>query len=982
MAKRVVAEYFSFNPATRTVTIPNRIIPRKQLMLITNVNLNTVIYNFSDPDLQISNYVCPFSSTGTQFTLTYNTSSMNSSDSLLILEDIPADPIDFAETVQDATNKLRVANPTSLIDTDFEYGLQPIKWESVTLVQNIPSFYFRGGGNSLAVASISGDNVSPRSTITVTTTTPHGLVTSDIVSVSYASNFLANGAFNVSSVANTTTLTFSAKGQVNGSVFTSSVNIQGGDLFDSNNNVTRIVHGVITSDNAAASPGSMITINTIGKHALIRGTPILVNSSTTATINGNWTVYDTPTPSSFRFRTDGTQTGTGSPNSSTAVVVVRPEATYVHRAYDGGVLITTSNIQEGISAIRQTRRYFRYQSGKGIQMSSGTKFSPTFDLQTINAVGTSVVAITQQPCNLASGVTLLVEGVEVNSNSTNPYNGTFTAKQVYISSNTIVFDMPTAPSDTAPGGTTPQITVSNWRGSAIRVGMYDAQNGFYFEYDGTTVFCVRRTSVRELLGTVAIADSATTVTGTNTRFTKQIVVGDYVVIRGQSYLVAAVDSDTSLEIAPHYRGTPVSGVRMNITQNLKIPQVDWNLDKCDGNGTSGYVLNMAKMQMCYIDYTWYGAGYIRFGFRMTNGNIVYCHKIVNNNVNTAAYMRSGNLPARYEVSNVGPTSRFISASNTSLGVTLGASDTSLMVVKDAQYWPNYGEIMVQQGNLVEIMSFSSKTQLVSLGGWQLNNLSRRQFGATTSNVNFSALTFDSGTSTAQCAVSYITTDCAPIVSHWGTSVIMDGGYDEDKSIVFSYGKRTETQVLGNTSVCLMAIRLAPSVDNSITGALGEREIVNRMQLKLNAIGLNTQFPGMLIQGVLNPRSFVGNSTFALGMPTAFSITSLVSVVGSNSLAQVYEPRTGTGSGGTTAGQGLIGVTGGEQIFSFITGNGADTYNLGDVRDLGNSLLGGDGSNLTPGFPNGPDILAIVATNTSSTAIRIPAIRISWTEAQA
>jgi hypothetical protein len=172
------------------------------------------------------------------------------------------------------------------------------------------------------------------------------------------------------------------------------------------------------------------------------------------------------------------------------------------------------------------------------------------------------------------------------------------------------------------------------------------------------------------------------------------------------------------------------------------------------------------------------------------------------------------------------------------------------------------------------------------------------------------------------------------------------------------------------------------VDNSITGGLGDREIVNRMQLKLNAIGLNTQFPGMLLQGVLNPRSFVGNNTYALGMPTAFSITSIVSIVGSNSLAQVYEPRTGTGSGGTTAGQGLIGVTGGEQIFSFITGNGADTYNLGDVRDLGNSLLGGDGSNLTPGYPNGPDILAIVATNTSSTNIRIPAIRISWTEAQA
>lgn len=969
MAKRVVAEYFSFNPATRTITIPNRIIPRKQLLLVTNVNLNTVIYNFSDPDLQITNYVCPYSSTGTQFTLSYNTSSMNTSDSLLIMEDIAADPVAFDETVQDATNKLRTVNPQSLIDTDFEYGLQPIKWESLSLIQNIPSYYFRAGGNSIPVINVAGDGVSPRSTITVTTSSPHGLITSDVVNVSYTNNYLTNGSFNVSSIPTTVSFTYTAKGVVSGSVYTSSSTLQGGDLFDSNNSTVRIVHGVITSDNAAASPGSMITVNTAGKHGLIRGTPILVNSSTTASINGNWTIYDVPTATSFRFRTDGTQTGTGAPNSSTVVIIPRPEANFVHRPYDGGVLITTANLQEGITAVRQTRRYFRYQSGKGIQMSTGTKFTPTFDLQTVNAVGTSCVLVTQQQLNALSGVTILVEGMDTRNGSTNPYNGTFIAKEVYTSNNTIVYDMPVAPADTTPGGVTPQLTIKNWRGAAVRAGMFDAQNGFYFEYDGQRVYACRRTSIRELMGTVAITNGSTTVTGTNTRFSRQLNVGDYVVIRGQSYLVVAIDSDTSLEIAPHYRGTTVSGVRMNITQEFRVPQEEWNLDKCDGNGVSGYLLDMGKMQMCYIDFTWYGAGFIRYGFRMTNGNVVYCHKIVNNNVNTAAYMRSGNLPARYEVSNVGPTSRLISASTTSVGVTLGPTDTTL-VVENAAYWPSYGDIMVQQGNNVEVMSYSGITTLSAISGYSLNNLTRRQYGGTTSNVNFTVTEFDGGTAgTTQCAVGFIKTDCAPTVSHWGTSVIMDGGYDEDKSIVFSYGIQTGgagRSISAGASAALVSIRLSPSVDNSITGALGVREIVNRMQLKLASIGSIARGP-LLITGILNPRGFVQVDN----LPDRWATTSVVSSIGAGSLAQIIDHTSVTQT-----------VFGGEQIFSFYADQGVNTYELADVRDLGNCILGGDGSRTTPGFPNGPDVLTICANNVSSGAVVLQGLRISWTEAQA
>jgi len=72
----------------------------------------------------------------------------------------------------------------------------------------------------------------------------------------------------------------------------------------------------------------------------------------------------------------------------------------------------------------------------------------------------------------------------------------------------------------------------------------------------------------------------------------------------------------------------------------------------DGTGASLYNLDLTRMQMFYIDYTWYGAGAIRFGFKNNRGEVIYCHRIPNNNINTEAYMRSGNLVARYETNSL------------------------------------------------------------------------------------------------------------------------------------------------------------------------------------------------------------------------------------------------------------------------------------------------------------------------------------------
>ena len=162
-----------------------------------------------------------------------------------------------------------------------------------------------------------------------------------------------------------------------------------------------------------------------------------------------------------------------------------------------------------------------------------------------------------------------------------------------------------------------------------------------------------------------------------TAFAKQLNIGDFVVLRGQSYRVVDIASDTSMTISPSYRGASAEYVIMSETIDTKYPQSSWNIDKCDGTGPSGYNIDLTKMQMFYMDYSWYGAGFIRWGFRGPDGNVFYCHKVINNNVNTEAYMRSGNLPARYESESRPPT--------TYITTNLGASDTTVGVASTAGF---------------------------------------------------------------------------------------------------------------------------------------------------------------------------------------------------------------------------------------------------------------------------------------------------------
>ena len=822
MARRQIEEtYYTFDPTTNTVTIP-RVIKAERLMLITNVTKNIVIYNFSDPNLgyvTLTQNNTSVNKPTTTIVLEYNCSSMLASDKLAIVYDEINETTSFEPALLDAVQKLRTAPPQSLMDTDFEYGVQPSKWEALVVCGNYPTFFSRTtGGNSYDIITISADGASPRSTVSVTTASNHGLANGDVVSVQETSSGgVADGTFPIT-VVDATTFSYVAKGVVSGTLKDGNMTgVYGGGIYD-NAHIPGGVPGSFGAWSAISDQASYstITVTTPRPHGLLPGTPILINDLSSP-IGGIQFINNVSTPNQFKF-TLTSQTAVNNPiNTVNIGLYTRPEGYVDHRPFDGGVILTTANNVCGVQTIRQTRRYFRYQSGKSIQFSTGAKLTPTYDIDTIfadnNAVGIALVTVTtRQDHGLQPGAVVRIEGATV-TGTYNPWNGDFPVTEI-LGTNSFKYQMSlnqVMPStDQFPGGTDVKATVVRWKGAATRCGMFDDQNGFFFEYDGKSFHCVRRYTKKELFGRLNLTQYSNYVFGTNTRFRKQLVVGDQITIRGAHYKVIQINNDTEMFISPAYKASTTTSARYLKMETIKVPQDQWNIDKMDGTGPSGYVLDPGRMQMVYIDYTWYGAGFIRFGFRATDGNIYYCHKMPNNNANTEAYMRSGNLPARYEAVNE-PTkfARLVAGGTAISGASLAPTEIA-MYVDNVDFWPDSGYLMIKDDQNCEIVSYSSIGAYNSVARGYLVNIARRQpmpINYTGSMVNLTGTsasvvftpdaTVPGGAGTAQVSVQPISQQCAPVICHWGSSVIMDGRFDDDKAYIFTAGMQRFMQITGS-----------------------------------------------------------------------------------------------------------------------------------------------------------------------------------------
>jgi hypothetical protein len=93
---------------------------------------------------------------------------------------------------------------------------------------------------------------------------------------------------------------------------------------------------------------------------------------------------------------------------------------------------------------------------------------------------------------------------------------------------------------------------------------------------------------------------------------------------------------------------------------VRVPQSDWNVDKMDGSGPSGKILDISKAQILWMDVEWLGLGTVRMGF-VIDGEFILCHRFNHANIVTTTYITTASLPVRYEIKNIGTT-----ASNSTL----------------------------------------------------------------------------------------------------------------------------------------------------------------------------------------------------------------------------------------------------------------------------------------------------------------------------
>ncbi len=1025
MARNVLPDqYYTFDPSTRTITL-RRAVKRESLLLITNVTTNTVIYNFSDPNLKATTYThsaggaaLGYSSDAiTTIVLQYNTTSMSATDKLQVIVDEYESKFAPGEALLDPVGKFRMSAPQSLIDTDFEYGLQPTKWEQLSLVNNRPSAFInldrpnfgRSQASATTITNLTVSNGSRLVTVTVGSST--GFVVGQMVLIQDSAWAPANGLFIIETVPGGTSFTYKAnEAWITGATPSTDIN---------DANIPTTIYdaqfftgaGLGGTPTYAAPSGQLQQVTCTLPHGLEIGNEIaLINSKTggaTDSQYGNHIVYSILSPTVFCYYTD-TTANAGAPTGSANTIYVRPPGTSNHRAFDGGVTFSTNTPSHNQQMIRQTRRYFRYQSGKGVQVSTGTALKSQLIVDAMTSSGSTVTVYTKYPHNLQPTV-----GIKVFGATESAYNGTYTVSRV-IDRYRFEYTASGTPSATPASGNF-AISADSWYGGTNRTGLFDSQNGIFFEHDGQALYAVRRSSTYQVGGFVSINAGDNTITGltvngVTTQFSKQLQPNDFIVLRGHSYRVLAIASDTSMTITPAYRGTAnlTKGI-VSKTIDTRIAQSAWNMDRCDGTGPSGFILDSSKMQMYYMDYSWYGAGFIRWGFRAADGNIVYCHKQMNNNLNTEAYMRSGNLPARYETNTI--------SKYTFTTATFGSSDTTINVTSTAEF-PSSGTLMVRNTTQTEYINYTTKSA-TTFGG-----ITRGQAGATLSCTHTSGsntvtvasttgvqigqfvvppslgifphgtyvVSFVANTSItlSRAAQSSATTSLvfapmgqtaqtftfsstlpttvqlhAPLVgsqiNHWGTSVMMDGRFDDDKSFVFLRGMTSVINIGIGATNALLALRVAPQVSNgSAASAMGSRDIINRMQMVLRQIGVlsNGRF---LVQLYLNSTPSSAGTWLSQG---------------GSSLAQyiIY-------AAGTT-------MSGGEIIGGFYTNPGSGSgftttaQDLSLVRDLGNSILGGGGTAGNANiYPDGPDTIHVVVTNLTGTAQDI-ACRVAWTEAQA
>ena len=147
MAKKQIRDYV-FSPGVAgagTLKVLGK-VELDQILLITNTTANQFLYNFSDSALPVSvqftettdgsdpdfPYANTLSNGVTTVTFQYDTTAYSASDGIQFFVEVDEQTIRPYAFGTDAIERMRFAHPQSMLDADFEYGIQPTKSVSYT----------------------------------------------------------------------------------------------------------------------------------------------------------------------------------------------------------------------------------------------------------------------------------------------------------------------------------------------------------------------------------------------------------------------------------------------------------------------------------------------------------------------------------------------------------------------------------------------------------------------------------------------------------------------------------------------------------------------------------------------------------------------------------------------------------------------------------------------------------------------------------
>ena len=169
MAKSQIRQYV-FTPGAAgagTIEVPGY-VKLENLLVITDTTANIILYNFADPSfsgttvtfnrVNDSNFPTALDNSDgtTTITLAINTATLSGTDHLQIFFEQPYQLTRMPEVAQDAFERIRVAQPQSMIDADFEYGMQPTKWLTISQQRGYPAIY-EIPGTDIAVTAATTD---------------------------------------------------------------------------------------------------------------------------------------------------------------------------------------------------------------------------------------------------------------------------------------------------------------------------------------------------------------------------------------------------------------------------------------------------------------------------------------------------------------------------------------------------------------------------------------------------------------------------------------------------------------------------------------------------------------------------------------------------------------------------------------------------------------------------------------------------------